>query len=97
MTTIKTYAPNITGNTTEIAAGYDGEFVARLSADYKPGLDPQSSGSVDLMLWGESNMLSDGCDLLLTDLSLGEAETMLSGLIEALTAQREALRKIAQA
>ena len=99
MTAIKTYPANIEGNTTEVTAGYGGEHVVRLSAEHKPSeLAPEASlGSVDLMIWGEPNMLSDGCDLLLTDLSLGEADTVLSGLIEALTAQREALRKIAQA
>ena len=89
--TIKTYPANIAGNTTEIAAG---QHVARLSVEHANLAPEASRGTVDLMIWGEPNMMSDGCDLVLEGLTIREADIMLSGLIEALTAQRAALRAL---
>jgi hypothetical protein len=96
MTEIKTHPANITGQTTEHVIG---DHVARMSCEHKPSeLAPEAStGTVDLMIWGEMNMWRDNAaDLELTGLTVSEADEMLTRLIETLTAQREGLRSIPQ-
>ena len=87
---------NAINGTTHTHIVGEGDYVARVNVEHKPSLlaPEQSYGTVDVAIWGESSMLSDGCDLALTGMAPCEADKMLTALIATLTGQRDAVLAI---